>query len=153
MGMAHSVEGRFPFLDHRVIEFANKLPADFKLHCLNEKYILKKAAQSWLPPQIWQRVKRPYRAPIQRSFFSEDAPEYVQELLSPQKVEEAGLFKAAAVSHLLKKINRGLPLSETDDMALAGILSSQLVYSQFVADFKMPPSVGADDNVKIVKNE
>ncbi|HHJ06035.1 MAG TPA: asparagine synthase, partial [Anaerolineae bacterium] len=153
MGMAHSVEGRFPFLDHRVIEFANKLPADFKLHRLNEKYILKKAAQSWLPPEIWRRVKRPYRAPIQRSFFSNNAPEYVQECLSPQKIEAAGLFKAAAVSHLLKKINRGLPLSETDEMALAGILSSQLVYSQFVANFETPPPVGAGDNVKTVNSE
>jgi len=151
MGMAHSVEGRFPFLDHRIIEFANSLPADFKLHRLNEKYLLKKTAQTWLPPEIWQRVKRPYRAPIHRSFFNDAAPAYVQDLLSPWKVEEAGLFKPAAVRQLIRKINQGLPLSETDDMALAGILSSQLIYSQFVAGFEMPPPLSAADNVKICR--
>jgi asparagine synthase (glutamine-hydrolysing) len=45
MAMANSVEGRYPFLDHRVIEFASRLPAKLKLNGLNEKYILKKAAR------------------------------------------------------------------------------------------------------------
>ena len=43
MAMAHSVEGRFPFLDYRVVEFAAKLPARLKMKVLNQKYLLKKA--------------------------------------------------------------------------------------------------------------
>lgn len=153
MAMAHAVEGRYPFLDYRVVEFCNNLPANLKLRGLTEKYLLKKVAQAWLPPEIWQRPKRPYRAPIQRSFFSEASSGYVHELLSPGKITASGLFKPAAVSQLVDKIERGLRLSETDDMALAGILSSQLVYEQFVSNFKMPPPLTADDDIKVCRSQ
>jgi asparagine synthase (glutamine-hydrolysing) len=149
MAMAHAVEGRFPFLDYRVVEFCNNLPANLKLRGLTEKYLLKRVAQKWLPAEIWRRPKRPYRAPIQRSFFGESASEYVRELLSPGMVTTSGLFKPTSVSQLVDKIERGLRLSETDEMALAGILSSQLVYKQFVSDFKMSPPLNANDDVKI----
>lgn len=152
MAMAHAVEGRFPFLDYRVVEFCNNLPATLKLHGLTEKYLLKKVAQDWLPAEIWQRPKRPYRAPIQRSFFGEKAPNYVRELLSPQMIVSGGMFKPSAVSQLVDKIERGLRLSETDEMALAGILSSQLVHQQFVSNFKIPPPLTLDDDVKICRS-
>ena len=149
MGMAHAVEGRFPFLDYRLIEFCNKLPAHLKLRGLDEKYLLKQVAHAWLPAEIWHRPKRPYRAPIYRSFFNGDTPEYARDLLSPRTVAAFGLFKPGAVSQLVRKIEDGKRLSETDDMALAGILSSQLVYMQFVSDFKMPPPLTAHDDVKV----
>ena len=69
MAMAHSVEGRFPFLDHRVIEFCNRLPPTLKLHGLTEKALLRVAVSDWLPAEIVAGPKRPYRAPIHRSFF------------------------------------------------------------------------------------
>jgi asparagine synthase (glutamine-hydrolysing) len=149
MGMAHAVEGRFPFLDYRLIEFCNKLPAHLKLRGLDEKYLLKRVARAWLPAEIRQRPKRPYRAPIHRSFFNEATPEYVRDLLSPRTVATFGLFRPGAVSQLVRKIEDGRRLGETDDMALAGILSSQLVYKQFVSDFKMPPPLTARDDVKV----
>lgn len=149
VAMANSVEGRFPFLDHRIVEFCNRLPPQLKLHHLNEKYLLKQLARQWLPDEIWQRPKRPYRAPIHRSFFNDSTPDYVRELLSPEQVKATGLFKPMAVSQLTQKLERGIPLSETDDMALAGILSTQLVYQQFVSNFKMPPPLSAADDVKI----
>jgi asparagine synthase (glutamine-hydrolysing) len=159
VAMAHSVEGRFPFLDYRVVEFCNRLPPRLKLHGLTEKYLLKQLAREWLPDEIWRRPKRPYRAPIHRSFFPlaegeagrrhTSTPDYVRELLSPEQVRATGLFKPAAVSQLVQKIERGTRLSETDDMALAGILSSQLVYLQFISDFKMPPPLSEADDVKI----
>jgi len=160
MGMANSIEGRFPFLDHRVVEFCNNLPASLKLRGLDEKYLLKKVAHTWLPTEIWQRPKRPYRAPIHRSFFPavfpdpsgvtpDRGPDYVGELLSPEAVTAAGLFRPGAVNQLVNKIQHGQRLSETDDMALAGILSSQLVYFQFVSNFKMPPPLAATEDVKV----
>ncbi len=154
MAMTHSVEGRFPFLDYRVVEFCNRLPPRLKLRGLTEKYLLKQLAREWLPDEIWRRPKRPYRAPIHRSFFPLSAgeatpPDYVRDLLSPEGVRATGLFKPAAVSQLVGKIERGMRLSETDDMALAGILSSQLVHLQFVSDFKMPPPLSAADDVKV----
>jgi asparagine synthase (glutamine-hydrolysing) len=149
MGMAHSVEGRFPFLDHRLVEFCNRLPSRLKLRGLEEKYLLKKLGRDWLPPEIWQRRKRPYRAPIHRGFFNDATPEYVRGLLSLEGVRRAGLFKPAAVAQLVKKIERGAPIGETDDMALAGILSSQLVYHQFVVDYQTAPPLSQADDVKV----
>ena len=134
MAMAHSIEGRFPFLDHHVIEFCNRLPPDFKLRGLYEKQILKHAVRDLLPAEIWQRQKRPYRAPIHHSFFPEGRPlDWVAEMLSPQKIEAAGCFNPLAVQALLKKQARLGSLVEVDEMALAGILSTQLVHHHFVA--------------------
>ena len=143
--MAHSVEGRYPFLDYRVVEFCNRLPSHLKLLGLMEKFLLKKLARKWLPTEIWQRRKRPYRAPIYRSFFNPQTPDWVGEMLSPQTLRQSGLFKPEAVNQMVGKLKAGKPLGETDDMALAGILSSQLVYQQFVADFRISPSVRDDE--------
>ena len=152
MGMAHSVEGRFPFLDHRVVEFCNRLPPHLKMFGLNEKYILKKLSRKWLPKEISDRSKQPYRAPIHRSFFNKATPTYVRELLSERSITSAGIFKPEAVNQLVRKLSEGRQLSETDDMALAGIISSQLVFQQFVLDFKMPPPLTEGEVGKIIIN-
>jgi asparagine synthase (glutamine-hydrolysing) len=55
MGMANSVEGRFPFLDHRVVTFAGTIPTAYKMKGLNEKNILKRAVRDLLPPRVTQR--------------------------------------------------------------------------------------------------
>jgi asparagine synthase (glutamine-hydrolysing) len=149
MGMAHSVEGRFPFLDYRVVEFANRLPPHLKMFGLNEKYLLKKLARQWLPDEISSRPKRPYRAPIHKSFFNQESYPYVRELLSPQYLRAAGMFNGQAVGQLVQKLDAGKQLSETDDMALAGILSSQLVYHHFVDNFRMPEPLSTNDDVKV----
>lgn len=150
VAMAHSVEGRFPFLDHRVVEFCNRLPSSLKLHGLTEKYLLKRVARDWLPTAIWKRPKRPYRAPIHRSFFTPTTPDYVDELLSSESVRAFGLFNDSAVTHLLSKLRKGQPLSETDDMALAGLISSQLFYHHFISNFRPTAALGDRDDVKLV---
>jgi asparagine synthase (glutamine-hydrolysing) len=149
MGMAHSVEGRFPFLDVRLVEFCNNLDARMKLRCLREKWLLKKAAQPWLPDAIHRRPKRPYRAPIHRSFFNDSTPEYVRELLSSSSISDAGLFKPAATEQLVRKIQSGAPIGETDDMALVGILSTQLVHHLFVKNLRRPGPLSGNDRVKV----
>lgn len=156
VGMAHSVEGRFPFLDYRVVEFCSKLPPEVKLFGLNEKFLLRRLASKWLPDEIWQRRKRPYRAPIHRSFFGPAGPlDYVSELLSAQCLEECGLFNPAAVQQMVQKLAAGKRVGETDDMALAGILSTQLVWRQFVQDFRshMPPPARPDELTKDITPE
>ncbi len=151
VGMGHSIEGRFPFLDHRVVEYANQLPPQYKLRGIDEKHILKRAVSDLLPDEIWNRPKRPYRAPIHRSFFPDKRPlPWVQEILSTEKVESAGCFNPNAVASLNKKIERFGQLSESDDMTLAGVLSTQLVYEQFVANFQPSPAIDGNDDVKIV---
>ena len=154
VAMANSVEGRFPFLDHRVVGFCNHLPPQLKLRGLNEKYLLRTLAQRWLPPEIWKRRKRPYRAPIHRSFFHEQTPEYVRELLSDEALHQSGFFKPQPVRQLVAKLDQGKALGETDDMALAGILSTQLVHHHFVGNFRKaaPIDDGADGKVVRCRN-
>lgn len=139
MLMAHSVEGRFPFLDYRVIEFASRIPPRLKIRGLNEKYVLKRAMQGMLPKSVYARTKQPYRAPIHRSFFGPHAPAYVSELLSPAAIRVAGYFQPQAVSRLAQKAQGAHPLSERENMALAGVLSTQLLHRQFVENFPGRP--------------
>jgi asparagine synthase (glutamine-hydrolysing) len=149
MSMAHGVEGRHPFLDFRVAEFCARLPSRLKLRVLTEKYLLRRMAAPLLPPEIVNRRKRPYRAPIHRAFFNSRPEFYVSELLSAGKLRESGLFKAAAVEQLVARLTSGARVGETDDMALAGILSTQLVHRQFVAKFRMPAPLSDRDDVTI----
>jgi asparagine synthase (glutamine-hydrolysing) len=150
MAMAHSVEGRFPFLDHRVVEFGNQLPPSLKLNGLTEKYLLKEISREWLPAEISDRPKQPYRAPIHRAFFNESPPDYVEELLSRSAVQRSGYFNPNAVDQLVAKVKRGLPLGETDDMALAGIVSTQLVDRQFMSSSRPSCPLDDTDDVKVV---
>ncbi len=73
VSMAHSVEGRYPFLDHRVLEFCLGLRSQDKLKGLNEKYILKKLMNGHLPESVVNRSKQAYRAPVASGLtFGED---------------------------------------------------------------------------------
>jgi asparagine synthase (glutamine-hydrolysing) len=133
MAMANSVEGRFPFLDHRVIEFANRLPPRYKLRGLTEKYVLRRAAQGLLSDAVRLRVKQPYRAPESQSFFRGGCAEgYVSELLDARRLREAGYFDAQAVQRLVAKCRDGRAVGFGDNMAFVGILSTMLVDDLFV---------------------
>lgn len=151
MGMANSIEGRYPFLDFRLVEFCNRLPSRLKLRGLREKHLLRRLAERWLPPEIWQRRKRPYRAPIHRSFFNAHQASYVREVLSPEAIKRTGWFKPAAVAQLVAKLDHGKPLGETDDMALAGILSTQLLHTQFVSDFRTASPSAGPHHIKVCR--
>ena len=134
MAMANSVEGRFPFLDHRLIEFANRLPPRYKLMGLTEKYLLKRSMHGLLPESVRTRTKQPYRAPDIASFIVDGKPvDYVAELLSESRIRDAGYFDPAAVAKLLAKSCAGRAIGFGDNMAFVGILSTMLVHEQFIA--------------------
>mgnify|MGYP000216881232 FL=1 len=149
VAMAHSVEGRYPFLDIRVVEFCNRLPTHLKLRGLTEKFLLKKVGGKCLPPEIWKRPKRPYRAPIHRSFFNSVSLDYVRDLLSPAELARTGWFNPAAVAQLVAKVQQGGAIGETDDMALVGIISTQLVHHHFVDHFPTSLPLPAAHRVKV----
>jgi asparagine synthase (glutamine-hydrolysing) len=135
MLMAHSVEGRFPFLDREVVELANSLPAEYKLRVLDEKHVLKRVADGVIPPRIIRRQKQPYRAPDAASFVAPGAPDWIAEVLSPRALRDAGVFAPEAVASLWRKcMSRGEQgqFSNTDNMALVGVLSTQLVHHHFM---------------------
>ena len=135
MLMANSVEGRFPFLDRRVAALAESLPPSYKLHVLDEKHVLKRAAAGLVPADILQRPKQPYRAPDALSFGGAEAREWVEDVASPQAVADAGVFEPAAVRQLLDKcvsrVSSG-QFSNADNMGVVGILSTQLLHRQFI---------------------
>ncbi len=74
VSMAHSVEGRYPFLDHNVMEFCMGLRSQDKLRGLNEKYILKKLMNGHLPESVVKRSKQAYRAPVASGLLIQRGP-------------------------------------------------------------------------------
>jgi asparagine synthase (glutamine-hydrolysing) len=137
MLMAHSVEGRFPFLDANVVELANSLPASYKLRGLDEKHVLKRVAEGLVPEEVLRRPKQPYRAPDALSFVGPEAPEWVGDLLGRQATERVGVFEPAAVERLWKKCQAtggGEQFSNADNMALVGVLSTALLHERLIRD-------------------
>ena len=149
MAMGNSVEGRYPFLDYRVIEFSNKLPDNFKLNCLNEKFILKKLSAGRIPPSITSRPKQAYRAPISSSLYIANTNGYISEILSDKSIRSFGIFNSGKVKSLLTKIERNEQSSEIDQMALAGILSTQLLYKMFIQE-PIVANIGKLMNYRII---
>jgi asparagine synthase (glutamine-hydrolysing) len=135
VAMAHSVEGRYPFLDYRVVNFASQLPARLKLKVLNEKYLLKRAAGEFIPDSIRKRPKQPYRAPEASCFFTPAASAWVHELLSTRSIQRHGLFDPQAVERLIKKFRGGQAIGIKDNMAMVGLVSTQMMADQFLNDF------------------
>lgn len=150
VAMANSVEGRYPFLDYRVIEFCAGLPDSFKLNCLNEKFLLKKMSQGRIPESITKRPKQAYRAPIASSFFYSGAPDYISDILSEHNLKTFGLFNPEKVNALITKIKSNQNISEMDQMAIAGILSTQLLQKMFIED-PIPTDIECLQNFKIIK--
>jgi asparagine synthase (glutamine-hydrolysing) len=136
VAMAHAVEGRFPFLDYRVVEFAAGLPPTLKMKALQEKYLLKRCARGLVPPAVIRRHKQPYRAPEARSFFPAGRPlPYVEELLAPHQIRQDGIFDPDAVQKLTAKTRNGDIIGIRDNMALVGIISTTLLMRRFLTDF------------------
>jgi asparagine synthase (glutamine-hydrolysing) len=135
MLMAHSVEGRFPFLDRNVAALAESLPASYKLHVLDEKHVLKRMGRDLLPPEILARTKQPYRAPDALSFSEPEAAGWIEEVGSRERLTAAGVFNPDAARRLIEKCLKGPAVgqfSNADNMALVGVLSTQLVHHQMV---------------------
>ena len=148
MLMGNSVEGRFPFLDYRVAELAARLPDSHRLLGLREKLVLRKAVADVLPDEIRLRPKQPYRAPIASALAGPAASPYLDDLLSPARIERAGVFDVAGVTRLRAKAAGGTsyPLTETEEMALVGVATTMLLHEQFV-DSTSPPVRAAPSKV------
>lgn len=134
MAMAHSVEGRFPFLDYRVVEMATRVPPIEKMKVLNEKYILKQAMKELIPAIARTRTKQPYRAPDVDAFFSGGRPReaYVSDLLDPERIRRDGVFRPDAVAKLCAKARSRATVGIKDNMTLTAVLSTQLWLEEFM---------------------
>ncbi len=133
MALAHSVETRVPFLDLKVMEYANRLPARYKLMGLKEKYILKALGRGRIPDVVCARPKQPYRAPDSQSFFHKGVPDpHVASAFEKKRLLEVGYFDAESACKLFDKCRLGKAIGFADNMAFVGIYSTMLVHEQFV---------------------
>jgi asparagine synthase (glutamine-hydrolysing) len=135
MLMAHSVEGRFPFLDRQVAALAESLPPAYKLKVLDEKHVLKRVAADVVPAEILNRKKQPYRAPDALSFAGPEAQEWIEAVADPASLAEAGVFAPQAARQVIEKCRARAAsgqFSNADNMAVVGILSTQLLFDRFL---------------------
>ena len=151
VAMAHSLEIRVPFLDHRIIEFMARVNPLWKILGMNEKHLLKKAFKGILPETIVKRTKHPYRAPIQQSLCSTYALDRVRDTLSESPLRQCGLFDPTKVRHLLDKLSTAHTVNEVDGMALAGIYSTQLLYNDYIHQWSVPDINGLKPVVYVDK--
>lgn len=128
----NSVEGRFPYLDPELIEFAGKLPPKLKMKVLNEKYLLKQAMLKRIPASIINRYKQPYRAPDVLALTQPKIPEWIEFLLSTSEIQRMDYFNAKSVSLLVKKARSERKLTNAESQALVGILSTQVIHHLFI---------------------
>ncbi len=97
--MSVSLEGREPFLDHRIIEWAAQLPDDFKYRHGNKKFILKEIVHQYIPKKMMDRPKMGFAIPIE-SWLTTDLKEQVEFYLSDKKIEAQNIFSIDFVRQL-----------------------------------------------------
>ena len=134
MLMANSVEGRFPFLDHRLIEFANRLqPNAQDARAARETPAQGNHARppAGIHPQALQTTLS--RARCRRVFRGERARATSPSCCSESRVRDYGYFDAEKVTRLTAKLRKSQVPSARDNMAFVGMLSTQLWHAQFVA--------------------
>jgi asparagine synthase (glutamine-hydrolysing) len=99
--MANSLEARSPLLDHKVLEFSASLPSSWKVHGLTTKYIMRRAFDRMLPPEILRRGKMGFGIPLAAWFRNQWKDYFIDTVLSPQAVQR-GYFKKSALESLLQ---------------------------------------------------
>ncbi|MBV6421293.1 MAG: Asparagine synthetase [glutamine-hydrolyzing] 1 [Ignavibacteriaceae bacterium] len=134
VAMANSVELRVPYLDHRVIELLAKVNSEIKINGLNEKYLLKQVFKNRLPSNILKRWKNPYRAPINKALLNNNL-NLAKDYCSEDSLKRTGIFDHAKVLRLINKLGKLDKAGEFDEMALIGIISTQIIHKNFIDSF------------------
>ncbi len=114
--MAHSLEARSPFLDHKVMEFAASLPADLKLRGMETKYLLKHTLSDIVPQEILQRRKMGFGVPLD-VWFRNDLKEMAYDVLLDQKSIERGYFRK---EYALRKCSMNTSRNSTTTVIASG---------------------------------
>jgi len=101
MTMAHSIEARVPFLDHRFAEFAMTIPNHYKIRGLSEKYIMRRSMKGLIPERIINRKKHGFTVPIS-SWMRNELGEYVSSLLTKDRVCSFGFWDYSYIKELME---------------------------------------------------
>lgn len=135
MSMAHSIEARVPYLDHKLWEFCASLPAHFKLKGRVEKYLLRRATKNILPESTRMRRKKGLASPYAYWLRQERLPDWAETVLSDDHLRQAGLFDPETV-HALRQAHQANYPAKYNQTNLApllmGVLSTQIWFEQFI---------------------
>jgi asparagine synthase (glutamine-hydrolysing) len=126
--MTHSLEGREPLLDHRIIEFAAQLPDTFKYHQGVKKRILRDVTYNYVPAALLDRPKMGFAIPI-ASWLANDLRDYVETYINEEKINEQGLFNWTAINRIKTDFYSG---KKENDMKLWYVLMFQLWYEKWM---------------------
>jgi asparagine synthase (glutamine-hydrolysing) len=150
---AHGIEGRFPYLDHHVIEFLAGVPERFRLRGLYDKAILRETFRRDLPQGICERPKFAFRAP-ELSVFVKDPDGLVASHLSEAAIADAGIFDGTAVQQFRRRLERTAAerFSTRDNLAFVQLLSTQILHRQHVRAFAHFKTRGTSNDVTITRN-
>lgn len=132
MTMAHGVEGRYPFLDHRVFEFASALPTGSRLRGLRDKEVLRRWATRILSVPVKPEQNPSNRARDAQIFFQPTSPSWVGDHLTSEALRRVGIFSHVAVGGLVRRCQDGLIPALGENQAMMGVLSTQVWYHQFI---------------------
>ena len=152
MSLAHSVEGRYPYLDLEFVNFALSLPQNIKLKGLKDKYVLRQSFGKRLPNSVTSRPKIAYQAPEMKAFFQGGKlVEYAKHLLSPEKIKQNNLFDVDAIQRLIHvgENSSNSRLSFRDNMSFIIALSSSILNEQFCTMPKIHASKASLQHIKI----
>jgi len=126
--MANSLEGRSPFLDHKVMEFAASLPLEYKLNGFNSKYLLKRAFQKEIPPSFLNRKKRGFGVPVGK-WFRGELRDFVRDMLLDKRSLKKELFSKDYLEELL---NRHQSRREDHTNRIWALLSFEMWHRIFI---------------------
>ena len=126
--MANSLEGRSPFLDHKLMEFVARLPAGMKVKCLTLKYILKKSMRGMLPAENLNRQKQGFAVPI-GSWFRKDMKDFLASNLLSERSLKRGIFKPCQIKDM---VNAHLTARADFAHQLWILLMLELWHQQFI---------------------
>jgi asparagine synthase (glutamine-hydrolysing) len=132
MEMAHSIEGRVPFLDHQVVEFLGRVPVSLKIRGLTEKYLLRQAAQPVITDAVYRRQKHPFLSPPATITPKEPFHELIQDTLRSPGLAAIPFFDQNKVVNLLDELPQ---MSEADavtwDPHFIYVLSACILQERF----------------------
>jgi asparagine synthase (glutamine-hydrolysing) len=131
MTMAHGLEARVPFLDHRLVEFMARVPPHLKLNrYTNGKYLLKRAMRDKLPQAVLQRKKAGFNIP-KSTWMKNELKSFVVDLLSPSHIQKMGLFDSTIIQHLLQD---HFDQKADNSHQIWGLLVLSLWWEQFIGN-------------------
>ncbi len=104
MSMAHGLEVRVPFLDHRVVEYAFQLPEEAKINKRMKKRIVQDTFRSVLPKSLYRRPKKGFEVPLLGWFRSELQSTITQDLLEDQFITAQGIFDLSGIQRLKQQL-------------------------------------------------